>query len=184
MKLSHTFRLSADPHHRVTFLVDSPFSLHTARGDELVDHVGPPSADQRQASYVVPEGCDGLIVRTPPGACLTLVSVHPCKRSETVDQTRHPDFVSADDAPITDSLANQVARILYGRGDFSSEPETIEEASDFEMDDEEDFPFEVEFRRMVEEELDDSPLPEESKKAPEAAQEAAEEPIEDSERAG
>lgn len=166
MKLDHEFRLAAPPDHRVSFLVDSQFAVYTAKGEKAVDHVGPPSAITRQAAVTVPEGCDGIIVKTPKGACLTLLDVRPCRTKEVLDSTKHPEYVSADMVPDqVESVANQIARALFLRGELKEPPETFEEANDFDMDDEEDFPFEVEFRRMVEETVDVAPVEDEPTKA-------------------
>lgn len=139
---------------RVTVLVSRGFSAWTAKDGIRQALVGPLQADLRKLSCVVPLGHDGIIIETDADAAVEVLDRHIEDPRESVDPV--PYAVALERAPMTvrDHVVNQIARYLaQARGE---EPETVEEANDFDTGDDDEPEWVAEARYMVSELLEEA----------------------------
>lgn len=142
--------IAASAGDRVDIICSEGFRVFATVKGQPGAYVGPPSADLRRTFVTVPEGCDGLLVETKADAYVDFrVTVMPNPK-EVPDPTRLIDSASVDRPPsANDLVANLVRRELIKRGLTDDPPETIEEANDFEMDDDDLDWFEAQFVEMA-----------------------------------
>lgn len=152
---------------RVTILVSREFSAWTAKAGIKQALVGPLKADLRKLSLVVPVGHDGIIVETHADAVVEVLDRHNASPQEVVDPV--PYAVALERAPMTvrDHVVNQIARYLAAAR--QDEAETVEEANDFDVPDEEEPPWVAQARPMVSELLAEVEALEERAEAPQEA---------------
>lgn len=135
---------------RVTVLVSREFSAWTAKDGVRQALAGPLQADLRKLSLVVPLGHDGIIIETHADAAVEVLEQSRADPREVIDPV--PYAVALEKAPMTvrDHVVNQIARYLAASA--PEEHETIEEANDFDLPDDEE-PEWLEYARPMVSEL-------------------------------
>lgn len=121
---------------RVRVSSDKRFScyLESPQMEHPMLFVGPQNADLRITSFTVPRDYSILTVHCDADS-LTTIDVAP-NRAAVMDE--HSMLIALEsDGPqdIKDLIVNEVARLLALRGQLDADHETIEEANDFDMDD-------------------------------------------------
>lgn len=170
----------AKPGDVVDILCDEPFKLFLSKGGKPIRFVGPPEVGQRRTAFRVPEGYDGLVVEAVAKAVVVCDITPVASRKERVDPTRLVQEITPDGPQsVNDLVANLVRRELLKRQDLDEEAETIEEANDFDMPDDDLHPWEVEYRDLEPEPGVDprsDTAPETAAEAPPGAETAPAEP--------
>lgn len=161
---------------RVTVRGDKGFACYLeGEGKERL-FVGPHSADLRITSFFVPAGYSECVVECPADS-LTTVDVMPNRFSEVDETSLLLELEQERPLAIKDLIANQIAQIMRMRGDLEADPESVEEANDFDMADDDwvDEPWSANpAAQLVEEYLYPVEEPESSAPEPEVVSEAEE----------
>lgn len=128
--------VEGEPGDRVLVKSSGPFRCFYAQKGAMALFAGPPTADTRITSFKLPEGCDGLIVEYDADEEIHTTLLNP-GRVEEVDPVSLVVQLEAE-APmsIRDQVVNEIARLMREQNLLSGEPETVEEANDFEVEDE------------------------------------------------
>lgn len=167
--------IEAPPHTRITFTCSDSFRLWTAVKGQKHALVGPRHAATRTTSYTVPAGAFGLIVETAADGTINIHSMQNLDAREVADKTRLLTEVDSEANWSFDSLANRIALLMQQRN--GEEYETIEEASDFDIEDDDTPPwahYDVDYVPVIEEEPNGNPGDDiEPPDVPETASEAS-----------
>lgn len=161
------------PGDRVRVTSDRPFTCYLEGPDSEMLFVGPRVADLRTTSFTVPKGYAVLTVQCEADS-LTSIDIAPNRAAQMDEHSMLVALESEQPQDVKDLIANEVARLLSLRGQTHVEPETIEEAYDFDMDDD-DFavdPWAVEVQELAEDqEIAQSakPTPTEAASEPDSA---------------
>lgn len=134
--------------------------------------VGPRKADLRASSFTVPDGYQEVVVKCDADS-LTMVDIVPNRKAEMDPHSMLVTLESDQPRDIKDIIANQIAELLARRGEID-DPETIEEAYDFEMPEEtwteEGFEYladDLEMAQIASNPVPDEPEPEVNESEPE-----------------
>lgn len=130
-----------NPGARIRVQSDKPFTcyLEKAKQNENPDDpvtlfVGPLRGDLRKTSFRVPDGYGVCIVECDADS-LTTIDVMPNLPQHLPAEGLVAALETDRPLPMKDVIANEIARILHARGEIDEDPETIEEANDFDLDD-------------------------------------------------
>lgn len=127
--------IEATPFVRIDLLCDAEFSVWSSKDGKPQELLGPHTSGVRRTSFVVPPGCDGLLVTSPVDCHVRVLSMLNTDYREVPDQTRivQEDYGEEQDAPVIDVVRAELARLglqqLYGR---TTEDEGNEDDDDFE----------------------------------------------------
>lgn len=117
---------------RVVVRSDRDFTVWAVGEDETF-LVGPHSAGQRITSFTVPRGCKEVMVDCDADSVTTLDRAQN-RYSAADPRTLVSELEEDRPESVRDMIANTVAEAMRRSKLVDSEPESIEEANDFDMD--------------------------------------------------
>lgn len=157
--------IEASPGWKVDILSDQAFRVFAAREGQPTFLVGPAQSDLRRTRLIVPEGCNGFVIETDADARVETDVITNASHFEPHDPERLlKELDDLGPRHVSDVIANEIRRELIRRGLTDDPPETVEEANDFDMPDDDLHPWEVIYRDLepepyAETRADDSPEP-------------------------
>lgn len=128
---------SVKPGDRCVISSDAPFKVYLTRDAEEMPFtsevlfVGPHSADLRKTSFSVPPGYPVLEVECDADA-VTSIEILPNRFAAADGTTLVSELEKDRPVPIRDLIANEIARLMSVTGQ-ADDPETVEEANDFDL---------------------------------------------------
>lgn len=120
------------PGHRVRIRSDRPFYVYLMKGEEVTSFVGPHTADLRTTSFTVPKDTTAIMVECDADS-LTTIDVVENRYLKADPTSLVQELEHEGPRDLRDIIANTIADYMRQNGQVETEPESIEEANDFEI---------------------------------------------------